>query len=62
MYGFQDAAMHLRCVMQKQLNCMDERALQYLLERSFDLIEELKEYRHRLSLALYNRLSETIKK
>lgn len=61
MYGFQDAAMRLRVVMHKQLNCMDEKHLQYLLEHSFDLIQELKEYRRRLSHALYNRLSNPVK-
>ena len=58
---FLDSCRHLRGFMSRQVNCMKESDLQALLESSFDLIEELKEYRYQLSVALHNRLSESRK-
>lgn len=57
MYGFQQAASELRGIMLKDVNAMNESALQDLLERSYHLIKDLQDYRATLAGALYKRLS-----
>ena len=58
MYGFDDILARFRGFMLRDFNAMKECDIQDLLARSFDLLDEVKEMRYRLTVALYKRLKD----
>ena len=58
MYGFDDILARLRGFMLRDFNAMKESDIQDLLARSFDMLNEVKEMRYRLTVALYNLIKD----
>lgn len=56
--SFHEALAFLRGCLNRQLNLCNEHVLQTLFSMSYDMIKELEQFRYRLSVALYHKLSE----
>lgn len=59
MFGsFRDNKLKMLGCISRNVDVLPEHEIQDLLNESFSLIENLREFRYRLSIALYKKLSE----